>query len=187
MNFLNQYLQAGGDAALVGGTIMVDQTVLSSKGSAKNALIGTPASGPQADSWDDPKWQAYVKAYQDAFPPDKRFPSPSLLATGYYNAATAAFTVLNGIGGDLSDGHANFRAALAALELDAPNGMIKLDGNRQAVGTNFVTEVVEDADGNLVNQLVKTVPDVPQTLGLDPAVFATIGAPGREVPECRKY
>ena len=76
VNFLNQYLQAGGDAALIGGTIMVDQSVLSSKGNAKNALIGTPASGPQADSWDDPKWQAYVKAYQDAFPPDKRFPSP---------------------------------------------------------------------------------------------------------------
>ena len=80
VNFLNQYLQAGGDAALIGGTIMVDQTVLSSKGNAKKALIGTPASGPQADSWDDPKWQAFVKAYQDAFPPDKRFPSPSLLA-----------------------------------------------------------------------------------------------------------
>ena len=187
VNFLNQYLQAGGDAALVGGTIMVDQTVLSSKGNAKKALIGTPASGPQADSWDEPKWQAFVKAYQDAFPPDKRFPSPSLLATLYYNATTAAFTVLDAIGGDLSDGHEKFRAGLAALELDAPNGKVRLDENRQAIGMNFVTEVGVDADGNLVNNLVKTVADVPQTLGLDPAVFATIGAPGREVPECKKY
>ena len=187
VNFLNQYLQAGGDASLIGGTIMVDQTVLSSKGPAKKALIGTPASGPQADSWDDAKWQAFVTAYQDAFEPDQRFPSPSLLATGYHNAATAAFTVLNDIGGDLSDGHAKFREGLAALELDAPNGMIKLDGNRQAIGTNFVTEVVEDADGNLVNELVKIIPDVSQTLGLDPEVFATIGAPSREVPECKVY
>ncbi len=187
VNFLNQYLQAGGDAALIGGTIMVDQTVLSSKGPAKKALIGTPASGPQADSWDDPKWQAFVKAYQDAFPPDKRFPSPSLLATGYHNATTAALTVLNDIGGDLSDGHEKFRAGLAALELDAPNGMIKLDGNRQAIGTNFVTEVVEDENGNLVNELVKIIPNVSQTLGLDPDVFATIGAPSREVPECKAY
>jgi len=187
VNFLNQYLQAGGDAALIGGTIMVDQTVLSSKGNAKKALIGTPASGPQADSWDDPKWQAFVKAYQDAFPPDKRFPSPSLLATLYYNATTAAFTVLDAIGGDLSDGHEKFRAGLAALELDAPNGKVRLDENRQAIGMNFVTEVGVDADGNLVNNLVTTVADVPQTLGLDPAVFATIGAPGREVPECKKY
>ena len=187
VNFLNQYLQAGGDAALIGGTIMVDQTVLSSKGPAKNALIGTPASGPQADSWDDPKWQAFVKAYQDAFEPDQRFPSPSLLATGYHNATTAALTVLNDIGGDLSDGHAKFRAGLAALELDAPNGMITLDGNRQAIGTNFVTEVVEDENGNLVNELVKIIPNVSQTLGLDPDVFATIGAPSREVPECKAY
>ena len=53
VNFLNQYLQAGGDANLIGGTIMVDGTVLSSEGRAKEVLIGTPASGPQADTWED--------------------------------------------------------------------------------------------------------------------------------------
>jgi len=78
VNFLNQYQQAGGDANLIGGTIMVDGTVLSSKGSAKDALIGTPSSGPQADTWDDPDWQAFVKLYQDTFAPEDRFPSPSL-------------------------------------------------------------------------------------------------------------
>ena len=67
VNFLNQYQQAGGDANLIGGTIMVDGTVLNSKGSAKDALIGTPSAGPQADTWDNPKWQAYVKSYQDTF------------------------------------------------------------------------------------------------------------------------
>ena len=35
VNFLNQYQQAGGTAHLIGGSIMVDQTVLSSKGKAK--------------------------------------------------------------------------------------------------------------------------------------------------------
>lgn len=187
VNFLNQYQQAGGDAALIGGSIMADQTVMSSKGSAKKALIGTPASGPQADTWDNPKWQAYVKAYQDAFPPEERFPGPSLLATGYYNAATAAFTVLDMIGGDLSDGHKKFRAELSKLELDAPNGKITLDHNRQAIGNNFVTEVFEDANGELMNKLVKIIPNVNQTLGMDPATFATIGLPGRDIPECKKY
>ena len=84
VNFLNQYQQAGGKAHLIGGSIMVDQTVLSAKGNAKNALIGTIAASGLADTWDDPGWKAFVKAYQDAFPPDKRFPSPSLLATNYY-------------------------------------------------------------------------------------------------------
>jgi ABC-type branched-subunit amino acid transport system substrate-binding protein len=185
VNFLNQYLQAGGEANLIGGTIMVDGTVLNSRGNAKDVLIGTPAAGPQADTWDNEAWQAYVKAYQDAFAPEDRFPSPSLLATGYYNAATAAFTVLNDIGGDLSDGHAAFRDGLRNLVLDAPNGQITLDDNRQAIGTNFVTEVVEGEDGNLVNSLVHTVPNVNQTMGMDPETFRAIGVPGREVPACQ--
>ena len=58
--------------------------------------------------------------------------------------------------------------------------------NRQAIAPNFVTEVVEDAKGNLVSKLVKTIPSVPQTLGMDPAEFAKIGLPSRDVPECKK-
>lgn len=187
VNFLNQYQQAGGDAALIGGTIMVDGTVLNSKGNAKKALIGTPSSGPQADTWDNPKWQAYVKAYQDSFPPEKRFPSPSLLATGYYNALTALHVVMTDIGGDLSDGHKKLRAGLSSLELDAPNGKITLDGNRQAIGTNFVSEVIETADGNLATKLVSIKENVNQTLGIDAAKFAEIGLPSRETPVCKKY
>lgn len=186
VNFLNQYQQAGGDAKLIGGTIMIDGTVLSSKGKAKEALIGTPGSGPQADTWDNEKWQTFVKAYQDAFPPEKRFPSPALMATGYYNAFNAMKICMDKIGGELGDGHKGLRQCLAGLELDAPNGKITLDNNRQAIGTNFVTEVVEE-NGNLVNKLVKIVPNVNQTLGIDPEVFKTVGLPSRDVPECKKY
>lgn len=185
VNFLNQYQQAGGDANLIGGSIMVDGTVLNSKGSAKDALIGTPSSGPQADTWDNAAWQAYVKAYQDAFAPEDRFPSPSLLATGYYNATTAAFTCLNEVNGDMSDGHAAFRQCLSTLELDAPNGKITLDENRQAVGTNFVSEVIQLDDGTLATQLVAMKENVNQTLGIDKDAFAAIGLPAREVPVCK--
>jgi len=186
VNFLNQYQQAGGNAKLIGGSIMVDQTVLSAKGKAKEALIGTPAAGPEADASDDPKWKAFVRAYQDAFPPEKRFPVPSFLALFYYTNTKAALTALDQIGGDLSDGNKKFRAALTKLVLDTPVGPIKLDENRQAIAPNFVTEVTRDANGNLVNKLVSTIPSVPQTLGLDPAVFAKIGIPARENPPCKK-
>jgi branched-chain amino acid transport system substrate-binding protein len=185
VNFLNQYVQAGGSAKLVGGSIMVDQTVLSSKGKAKDALIGTVAASGQADTWDNPKWQAFVKAYQDAFPPDQRFAGPSLLATNYYDAAIAVFQALDQINGDLSQGHGAFRDALRNMVLDAPNGEIKLDHNRQAIGTNFVTEVAEDADGNLVSNVVKVVENVNQTLGYDEDTFRKIGLPARDVPECK--
>ena len=188
VNFLNQYTQAGGKAKMIGGSIMVDQTVLSSKGAAKRALIGTPTGGPQADAWDNPKWQAWVKAYQDAFPADKRFASPSLTATNYYNATNALIAALNANNGDLSDGHKKLRATLAAMELDAPNGRIRLDEKRQAIANNFVTEVVEAPNGDLTNKMVKVIPNVRQTLGFDEAAFAKLGLPSRTNPECKaKY
>ena len=187
VNFLNQYQQSGGKAHLLGGSIMVDQTILSAKGNAKNALIGTIAASGQADTWEDPAWQAFVKDYQAAFPPEKRFPSPSLLATNYYGSTMALILGLRKVNGDLSDNQSKLKAALASLEIDAPNGKIKLDFNRQAIGTNFVTEVVDDGKGALFSKVVKVIPNVSQTLGYDPAVFAKIGLPSRTVPECKKY
>jgi len=187
VNFLNQYQQAGGKAHLLGGSIMVDQTVLSAKGDAKKAMIGTIAASGMADTWDDPGWKAFVKDYQDATPADKRLPSPGLLATNYYGAAMALFEALNEVKGDLSDNQSKLKGALASLTINAPNGKISLDEDRQAIGTNFVTEVVDDGSGALVSKVVKVVPDVHQTLGYPRDVFLKIGPPSRTNPECKKY
>ena len=187
VNFLNQYQQAGGKAHLLGGSIMVDQTVLSAKGDAKNAMIGTIAASGMADTWEDPRWTAFIKLYQEATPTDKRLPSPGLLATNYYGATMAMYEALNKVNADLSDNQSKFKATLAGLTIDAPNGKIHLDEDRQAIGTNFVTEVVEDSNGALVSKVVKVVPDVNQTLGYPRDVFAKIGPPSRTNPECKKY
>jgi branched-chain amino acid transport system substrate-binding protein len=186
LNFLNQYQQAGGNAKLFGGTIMIDQTILSSKGKAKEALIGTASAAPFADTSDDPKWQAFVKAYKDNWPPEKRFASPSLCAVNYYDETNAALLALDKVNGDLSDGHKKFRETLATLVLDSPNGQMKLDENRQAIGTSFVTEVVKDSNGDLVSKVVQVVPNVDQKLGFSKDVFDRIGLPAREVPVCKK-
>ena len=189
VNFLNQYQQAGGNAHLIGGSIMVDQTVLSSKGKAKEALIGTVAASGMADADPSPKWQAFVKAYQQ-MPKEgyfkNAFASPSLSGINYYNAADAIFRALDGVKGDLSDGNKKFREALKNMVLEAPNGTFTLDENRQAIGPNFVTEVVKDEKGDLVSKVVKLVPSVNQRLGFSKAVFDKIGLPGREVPECKR-
>ena len=49
------------------------------------------------------------------------------------------------VGGDLSDGQAAFREALAGVVLDAPYGQVSLDGNRAAIQDNFVKIVTADA------------------------------------------
>lgn len=182
INFLNQYQQAGGDTNLIGGTIMVDQTVLTARGRAKEALIGTPSSGVQADDYDAPEWKEYVAAYQAAFPDG--LPTPSLFSTNYYNSTMGALMALDAIGGNLDDNQANFHAALSAVEMDTPNGHIKLDENRQAIGSVFITEVIEGPDGNLINTFKSKVDNVDQKLGLSKEAFDAIGLPSRDTPDC---
>jgi hypothetical protein len=99
----------------------------------------------------------------------------------------ALFEALNKVNGDLGDNQSKLKAALAGLTIDAPNGQISLDENRQAIGQNFVTEVVEDGKGGLLSKVVKKVPGVHQTLGYPRDVFAKIGPPSRTNPECKKY
>ena len=177
------YEQAGGELPLIGGTITVDQTVLGSKGRTRDFVIGTPAAGPIADTWDDPRWKKFVAAYKAEYPDG--FPSPSLFAHGYYVNTKAALLALQQVNGDLSGGQKKYREALAKLEFETPTGVIKLDANRQAIGDNFVTEVIEGPDGNLVNKVVKVVKGVNQSLGMDPKAFLALGPVSRDNPECR--
>lgn len=92
---------------------------------------------------------------------------------------------LNAVDGNLDNGQSAFRSCLTDLKLEAPNGLITLDDNRQAIGSTFISEVVELPDGNLANQMVKKVDNVTQTLGLSKASFDGLGLPSRETPECK--
>jgi branched-chain amino acid transport system substrate-binding protein len=184
VNFLNQYQQAGGSTPLIGASITVDQSIINSKGRARDALKGTPSAGPQADAWDNERWQQWVKLYQESFPEGERFPTPGLFATGYYIATKAAIDGLNAVNGDLADNQKALRDWLSTATIDTPVGPIKLDENRQAIAPNFVTEVIEGPDGNLVNKLVKVTEPVNQTLGMDREKFLALGPVGRDNPKC---
>lgn len=184
INFLNQYNQAGTETNLIGGTIMADQTVLNSRGSARLALIGTPTSGPLSDQNPDQAWQDYVMAYQEAFPEDERFPSPSLFGVGYYVAALAALQAIDAVDGDLSDGQVAFREALSTMPLETPLGTVTLNENRQATGSVFINVVVEDGEGGLTNEFRARIDDVNQTLGMTSDEFRAMGLPSRDTPDC---
>jgi branched-chain amino acid transport system substrate-binding protein len=182
VNFLSQYEQAGGEKPLIAGSITADQTVLGSEGKRKDYMIGTPSAGPIADSWDDPRWIKFVADYKAAFPDG--FPSPSLFAHGYYVSTLAVLNALDEVGGDLSDGHAKLRQVMSTMELDTPTGLVKLDKNRNGIADIFLTEVAEADDGTLYNKVVKIIPQVPQTMGMDEAEFMAIGPASRDNPSC---
>ena len=182
VNFLTQYEQAGGDLPLVGGSITVDQSVLASKGRARDFVVGTPSAGPISDTWDDARWAAFVESYKAAFPDG--FPSPSLFAHAYYVNTKAALLALNEVEGDLSDGGAAYRAALSSLEFETPTGMVSLDERRNAIADIFLTEVIEGPDGNLLNSTIAVTSSVSQTFGLEYEEFLKYGVVSRENPAC---
>ncbi len=182
INFLNQYDQAGADTNLIGGTIMADATVLTSRGRAKEALVGTPTSGAFAPDNPDPAWQEYLAKYRAFEGDDTKV--PSLFGVGYHVAMLAAIQALNEVEGDLSNGQEQFKAALAGLELASPLGTITLNENRQATGSVFVTEVVEGSDGNLEAVFKAREDGVTQTLGMTADEFRAMGLPSRDTPDC---
>lgn len=181
VNFLTQYQQSGGSAPLIGGSITVDQTVLTSKGKLRDVLKGTPSAGPTADTNDAATWKTFVEAYKKQ---PGAFPSPSLFAHAYYINMKAALLGLDKVGGDVSDGGAKLRDTLSTLSFETPTGKVSLDKNRNAIADIFLTEVTEGSDGNLLNKLIKVVPQVNQTLGIPEAEFTKLGAVSRDNPSC---
>lgn len=182
VNFLNQYEAAGGDKPMMGGSITVSQDVLNYRGKRRDSLVGTIAAGPLADSFDGAEWKAFVADYQKNFPVSKGgYPSPSLFALVYYLNMKAALDGLEAVKGDLSGGQAKYREALSKLVLKGPTGEVRLDGNRQAIGTTFVTEVVKDAKGELSTRVLRKVDNVEQLLGIPKDQFK-IGS--RDEPNC---
>ncbi|KQP19692.1 ABC transporter substrate-binding protein [Pseudorhodoferax sp. Leaf265] len=182
VNFLTQYENAGGDKPMLGGSITVSQDVLNYRGKRRDSLVGTLSAGPVADSYDGAGWKAFVADYQKTYPVSSgAFPSPSLFAYVYYTNMKAALDGLDAVKGDLSGGQAKYREALQKMVLKTPTGDVRLDGNRQAIGTTFVTEVVKDAQGNLTTKVAKKVDNIDQLLGMKKEDFK-MGT--RDVPAC---
>jgi branched-chain amino acid transport system substrate-binding protein len=182
VNFLTQYEQAGGDKPMVGGSITVDQTVLNFRGKRRESLLGTASAGPIADSYDSAEWKKFVADYKANF--KDGFPSPSLFGYVYYVNMKAALDALDTVKGDLSVGQKKYREVLSTMTLKTPTGDVKLDENRQAVGTTFITEVAKAPDGGFYNKVVKIVPGVDQRLGMSKEEFDKMGLGSRDVPNC---
>lgn len=182
VNFLTQYENAGGDKPMLGGSITVSQDVLNYRGKRRDSLVGTISAGPLADAYDGADWKAFVADYQKNYPVSAGgYPSPSLFALVYYTNMKAALDALEAVGGDLSGGQAKFRQALQNLQLKMPTGTVRLDENRQAIGTTFVTEVVKDSKGELTTRVLSKVDNVEQLLGIPKDQFK-IGS--RDEPNC---
>jgi hypothetical protein len=114
-----------------------------------------------------PSMAAYAKEYRRVYPrlADAADATFHLFDVYYQNAMEAVLQALEAVDGDLSDGQRAFRATLAAVELDAPNGPIRLDANRQAIGSVYLYQISSNDKGNLSVRPLRTIENVDSSFG----------------------
>ena len=133
-----------------------------------------------------PSAVTYIEDYRRAFPQLAEAAGATfhLFDVYYHNGMEAVMQALEETGGDLSDGQRAFRAALARVELAAPNGPIRLDANRQAIGSTYMIRVTGNDKGKLEFDLHRTIENVDASFG---GHLATGGPlPDRTQPPCTR-
>jgi len=101
---------------------------------------------------------------------------------GYYSAGVALVRGLEETGGDPSP--EPLQSALAELTLELPYGDISLDGNRSGIVDVGLSRLVENDEGEIVQEAVAIIPEVDQTFG---GTFSTdTPPPSRDFPECQE-
>jgi branched-chain amino acid transport system substrate-binding protein len=131
-----------------------------------------------------PSAVTYIEDYRRAFPQLAEAADASfhLFDIYYNNGMEAVMQALEETGADLSEGQQAFRTALARVELAAPNGPIRLDANRQAIGSTYMFRVTGNDGGRLSFDLHRTVENVDASFGGHLARGGPI--PDRTQPPC---
>ncbi|MGQ0576589.1 MAG: ABC transporter substrate-binding protein [Pseudonocardia sp.] len=175
VNFVRQLDEFTGDPdlPLVAGSLTVDPAIIADLG---ERVEGTVSAGPVAVLPDNPEYRQYTEALARHYP---GAPPPGFADVLYYVAMKATLTALEQARGDAGGEQRAFRAALAGVAMDTPQGPVRLDANRQVVANNYLFQVT---DGQ--STLLDEVPAVTQTLGRDPAAYTAQAAFDRSNPVC---
>lgn len=173
LNFTKQLDQFyGKKVPIIGGSITVDGNIIKGLG---QRVEGTVSAGPVA-VLDTPEYKSYAAAMKKNFPDAG---PPGLFDLGYYVETKSLLTALGQVKGDVSGNQQALRGALAKVSWTTPIGPVKLDENRQAIANNYLFKVTGGQSA-----LLKTVPNVNQTLGFDRAKYIAKPAFDRQNPSC---
>lgn len=160
VNFLTTATQNGVKKPLIGGTILVDASVLAAKADIQDAANGTIAAGPVPPAdYHSAEWDKFVAAYAKV---KDAYPSPSIFAILYYNSFKSLLAGLKAVKGDLSSNQKALRAALGSLKWETPTGPLSMDKNRNAITSTFIYKVVSDGNGGLTTKSIKRFDNVAQ-------------------------
>ena len=176
VKFLKQYKEYQLKPTVLGNPTAVDEGVLRS--------MGDEALGVYSASWysagiDSPDNQRFVKAIQAEYKV-----TPGFYTAGTYTAGLFLEEAMKTVKGRFEDKPAFLRALRTAQLSSGPMGPIKLDDYGKPVMTMYIRKV-ERKDGQLVNAIVETIPNVTQFWSYDAKAFLAMPAYSREVPATR--
>jgi branched-chain amino acid transport system substrate-binding protein len=170
------------DRVIAGGiSLPLDPAVAARLG---ESLVGLVSAGDIPFAAPPPAFGDYGSELERAFP------ELAGLAAGtghyfdlpYHNAMEAVLQALEEVEADLSDGQRRFRAALGEIELDAPNGPVRLDANRQAIASTYVHRVAANDGGAPSFEQLRAIDDVDASFA---GRLSPDGpAPSRSAPSC---
>jgi branched-chain amino acid transport system substrate-binding protein len=133
---------------------------------------------------DNQSMTAYRKSLDRAFPalaPGAATFDPTYSA---YTAMEAIASALESTHGELGEGQRQLRSALASLHVDAPQGTVRLDRNRQAVAQIYLERVVRQGTRRGELETFRTINGVDQTYG---GMFTPRApSPSWDAPACKQ-
>lgn len=182
--FVKEYLaQTSGNLAkkIIFGSVALDPIVVESLGS--RVVGGVTGTNMAADSG-NPLTKKYIASAVKYYPKLGAGAAGSLFSANYWVNTWPVLQALKTVKGDLSGGQAKFRAALNALGkkgFNSPEGFIKLDENRQAIGNNYLIKLVK-LPGTY--KTIRTIPNVSQSF--DGFFTTKTPTPSRNSPACVK-
>ena len=176
LKFLKQYKEYQLKPTVLGNPTSVDEGVLRN--------MGDEALGVYSASWysagiDTPDNQRFVKAIQAEYKV-----TPGFYTAGTYTAGLFLEEALKAVKGRFEDKPAFLRALHSAHLISGPMGPIRLDDYGKPV-LNMYIRKVERKDGQLVNAIVETIPNVTQFWTYDAKTFLAMPPYSREMPPAR--
>jgi branched-chain amino acid transport system substrate-binding protein len=162
VRFVKAYREFGGKIPLVDASVGCSEfSLLPAMG---EAALGIYNSQPYQPTLDTPKAKKFVQAFKAKFGRD-----PGAPAAFTYVAMAAIDQAAKAVGGHVEDS-ARFAEALRKLDVDGPQGRVRLD-KYQNVVTDIHISRIDKVGGQIQPVVIDTIRNVDQFLGLTPETY----------------
>lgn len=177
VNFVNQMNDFGllDQIDLLGGSSFADASVLAEVG---ELMEGTTGGSLYSNTLDTPEFQDFDAKFRE-----KMGRPSTLFAENFYRAVKWIILTTEALDGNIEDIDA-WRAELENTEFNAPAGHVRFDEYHNVVADMYLNNVVCDEEGECVNEVFETIPEVGQYYIFDPDEFDSALPFGRDNPAC---